>query len=95
MCTGAGEVGITPPWKRLEARGIKMQLQKPAQPIVLVGGECASLSAFRQKFSFWTQEGHTFPQEVSVFRDGTYPGEECFLGKKKNQKKTCPSVLII
>lgn len=68
-----------------------MQLQKPAEPIVLVGGERASLSALRQKFSFWAQEGHTFPQEVSGFKDGTYPGEECFLGKKK----TRPSVLII
>lgn len=39
-----------------------------------------------RSFHFWTQEGHTFLQEVSGFRDGTYPGEECFLGKKKLPK---------
>lgn len=56
-------------------------------------GECALLSAFMQKFSFWTQEGYTFPQEVSGFRDGTYPGKECFLGKRKNSPK-CPDYLV-
>lgn len=69
-----------------------MQLQMPAQPAVLAGGGCASLSASGQKSPLGTWEAHTFLQEFSGFDDGTYPGEECFLGKKALPK--CPDYIV-